>query len=49
MSVVSDYEAKFLFLEVVLAYVYGVSYGVMLPMIKQQMETVRSSDYACTQ
>ncbi|XP_062522771.1 uncharacterized protein LOC134197456 [Corticium candelabrum] len=44
VSVVSDYEAKFLFLEVVLAYVYGVSYGVMLPMIKQQMETTSLLD-----
>lgn len=40
LGVVSDHEAEFFFLEIVLAFVYGLCHGIMLPMIKDRMDTV---------
>ena len=40
VSIIGDFEADYLFVEIMFAFVYGLCYGILLPVLKQNMETV---------
>lgn len=44
MSIIGDFEADYLFMELVFAFIYGLCYGFLLPIIQQKIEKISPLD-----
>jgi hypothetical protein len=44
VSIIGDFEADYLFMELVFAFIYGLCYGFLLPIIQQKIEKISPLD-----